>query len=131
MEFLSPAWWSALMAIILIDLVLAGDNAIVIGLAAADEQGGVRRLALAGDTGHRLHAGGLGQQAQLFQTCVEMRQPQVDAHQDGKGTGIVRRGGQAQSSTDPGKRSVPPAGAAGSSGGRRTSGQAYLSGDSD
>jgi len=34
MEFLSAAWWSALLAIILIDLVLAGDNAIVIALAA-------------------------------------------------------------------------------------------------
>lgn len=34
MEFLSPAWFSALGAIILIDLVLAGDNAIVIALAA-------------------------------------------------------------------------------------------------
>jgi YjbE family integral membrane protein len=34
MEFLSPAWLSALAAIILIDLVLAGDNAIVIALAA-------------------------------------------------------------------------------------------------
>lgn len=34
MEFLSPAWFSALLAIILIDLVLAGDNAIVIALAA-------------------------------------------------------------------------------------------------
>jgi YjbE family integral membrane protein len=34
MEFLSTAWWSALLAIILIDLVLAGDNAIVIALAA-------------------------------------------------------------------------------------------------
>jgi YjbE family integral membrane protein len=34
MEFLSPAWWSALAAIVLIDLVLAGDNAIVIALAA-------------------------------------------------------------------------------------------------
>jgi len=34
MEFLSGAWWSALLAIILIDLVLAGDNAIVIALAA-------------------------------------------------------------------------------------------------
>jgi YjbE family integral membrane protein len=34
MEFLSTAWWSALAAIILIDLVLAGDNAIVIALAA-------------------------------------------------------------------------------------------------
>jgi YjbE family integral membrane protein len=34
MEFLSPAWFSALAAIVLIDLVLAGDNAIVIALAA-------------------------------------------------------------------------------------------------
>jgi YjbE family integral membrane protein len=34
MEFFSPAWFSALVAIILIDLVLAGDNAIVIALAA-------------------------------------------------------------------------------------------------
>src|SRR5215210_5519425 len=34
MEFLSAAWWSALLAIVLIDLVLAGDNAIVIALAA-------------------------------------------------------------------------------------------------
>lgn len=34
MELFSPAWFSALLAIILIDLVLAGDNAIVIALAA-------------------------------------------------------------------------------------------------
>jgi YjbE family integral membrane protein len=34
MEFLSTAWLSALLAIVLIDLVLAGDNAIVIALAA-------------------------------------------------------------------------------------------------
>ena len=34
MEFFSNAWWSALLAIVLIDLVLAGDNAIVIALAA-------------------------------------------------------------------------------------------------
>jgi len=34
MEFLSPEWLSALLAIVLIDLVLAGDNAIVIALAA-------------------------------------------------------------------------------------------------
>lgn len=34
MEFMSAPWWSALAAIILIDLVLAGDNAIVIALAA-------------------------------------------------------------------------------------------------
>jgi YjbE family integral membrane protein len=34
-EFLSPAAISALLQVIMIDLVLAGDNAIVIGLAAA------------------------------------------------------------------------------------------------
>ncbi len=34
MELFSNAWWSALLAIVLIDLVLAGDNAIVIALAA-------------------------------------------------------------------------------------------------
>ena len=34
MEFLSPQFFSALFAIVVIDLVLAGDNAIVIGLAA-------------------------------------------------------------------------------------------------
>ena len=33
-ELWSTAWFSALMSIVLIDLVLAGDNAIVIGLAA-------------------------------------------------------------------------------------------------
>lgn len=34
MEFLSAEFFSALLAIIMIDLVLAGDNAIVIGMAA-------------------------------------------------------------------------------------------------
>jgi YjbE family integral membrane protein len=34
MEMFSTPWWSALLAIIIIDLVLAGDNAIVIALAA-------------------------------------------------------------------------------------------------
>ncbi len=34
MELFSSLWWSALLAIVLIDLVLAGDNAIVIALAA-------------------------------------------------------------------------------------------------
>jgi len=34
MELFSFPWWSALLAIVLIDLVLAGDNAIVIALAA-------------------------------------------------------------------------------------------------
>jgi YjbE family integral membrane protein len=34
MEFHSAAWWTALLAIIHIDLVLAGDNSIVIALAS-------------------------------------------------------------------------------------------------
>ena len=34
MELFSSPWWSALLAIVLIDLVLAGDNAIVIALAS-------------------------------------------------------------------------------------------------
>jgi predicted tellurium resistance membrane protein TerC len=34
MDLFSPEFWSGLLAIIIIDLVLAGDNAIVIGLAA-------------------------------------------------------------------------------------------------
>jgi YjbE family integral membrane protein len=46
MELFSPAWWSALLAIILIDLVLAGDNAIVIALAARALPAGLRRRAI-------------------------------------------------------------------------------------
>jgi YjbE family integral membrane protein len=34
MEFFSPEFWSLVFSIVIIDLVLAGDNAIVIGLAA-------------------------------------------------------------------------------------------------
>lgn len=34
MEFFSPEWFTALLSIVIIDLVLAGDNAIVIGMAA-------------------------------------------------------------------------------------------------
>lgn len=34
MEWFSTDWWTALLGIIVIDLLLAGDNAIVIGLAA-------------------------------------------------------------------------------------------------
>ena len=34
MELFSTPWWSALLDIVLIDLVLAGDNAIVFALAA-------------------------------------------------------------------------------------------------
>lgn len=46
MEFLSPAWFSALAAIVLIDLVLAGDNAIVIALAARNLPAHLRRRAV-------------------------------------------------------------------------------------
>ena len=46
MEFLSTAWWSALLAIILIDLVLAGDNAIVIALAARNLPPHLQRKAI-------------------------------------------------------------------------------------
>lgn len=38
MDLFTPEFWSALLAIIIIDLVLAGDNAIVIGLAARNLQ---------------------------------------------------------------------------------------------
>lgn len=34
MELFSPAFWLALLNVVFIDLILAGDNAIVIGLAA-------------------------------------------------------------------------------------------------
>ena len=46
MEFFSTAWWSALLAIILIDLVLAGDNAIVIALAARNLPPHLQRKAI-------------------------------------------------------------------------------------
>jgi YjbE family integral membrane protein len=46
MEMFSPPWWSALMAIVLIDLVLAGDNAIVIALAARNLPSALKRKAI-------------------------------------------------------------------------------------
>lgn len=46
MEFLSAPWWSALLAIVLIDLVLAGDNAIVIALAARNLPPPLKRKAI-------------------------------------------------------------------------------------
>ena len=46
MELFSAAWFSALLAIILIDLVLAGDNAIVIALAARGLPGKLRTKAI-------------------------------------------------------------------------------------
>ena len=46
MEIFSPEWLSALAAIILIDLVLAGDNAIVIALAARNLPPHLQRKAI-------------------------------------------------------------------------------------
>ncbi|MBX3604507.1 MAG: TerC family protein [Piscinibacter sp.] len=46
MELFSPAWLSALLAIVLIDLVLAGDNAIVIALAARNLPQHLQRRAI-------------------------------------------------------------------------------------
>ena len=46
MELMSAPWWSALLAIILIDLVLAGDNAIVIALAARHLPDKLKRKAI-------------------------------------------------------------------------------------
>jgi len=46
MELFSLAWWSALATIVLIDLVLAGDNALVIGMAAGRLPPGLRRRAV-------------------------------------------------------------------------------------
>jgi YjbE family integral membrane protein len=45
-EIFSAPWWSALLAIILIDLVLAGDNAIVIALAARNLPEHLKRKAI-------------------------------------------------------------------------------------
>ena len=46
MELFSAPWWTALLAIILIDLVLAGDNAIVIALAARNLPRNLQRKAI-------------------------------------------------------------------------------------
>ena len=46
MDLFSAAWWSTLLAIILIDLVLAGDNAIVIALAARSLPAALQRKAI-------------------------------------------------------------------------------------
>lgn len=50
MELFSTPWWSALLAIILIDLVLAGDNAIVIALAARSLPAHLQKKAIAWGT---------------------------------------------------------------------------------
>jgi YjbE family integral membrane protein len=46
LELFSLAWWTALATIIMIDLVLAGDNALVIGIAASRLRGDLRRKAI-------------------------------------------------------------------------------------
>jgi YjbE family integral membrane protein len=46
LEFLSPGSFAAFIQVIMIDLVLAGDNAIVIGMAAAGLPPGLRRRAI-------------------------------------------------------------------------------------
>jgi YjbE family integral membrane protein len=50
MEMFSSPWWSALLAIIVIDLVLAGDNAIVIALAARNLPPDLRKKAIIAGT---------------------------------------------------------------------------------
>jgi predicted tellurium resistance membrane protein TerC len=46
MELFDVSWWTALATIILIDLVLAGDNALVIGMAAGRLRPDLRRRAI-------------------------------------------------------------------------------------
>jgi YjbE family integral membrane protein len=46
MDMFSAPWWSTLLAIVLIDLVLAGDNAIVIALAARNLPANLRAKAI-------------------------------------------------------------------------------------
>ncbi|HTN62024.1 MAG TPA: YjbE family putative metal transport protein [Devosia sp.] len=46
MPFHDPSFLSSLLQVILIDLVLAGDNAVVLGLAAAGLASGLRRKAI-------------------------------------------------------------------------------------
>jgi YjbE family integral membrane protein len=43
MEFLSPAWWASLVQIIGIDIILSGDNALVIALACRSLPPGQRK----------------------------------------------------------------------------------------
>ncbi|MBK1684175.1 TerC family protein [Rhodoferax fermentans] len=50
MELFSATWWWALLAIVLIDLVLAGDNAIVIALAARNLPPHLQNLAVVSGT---------------------------------------------------------------------------------
>src|SRR6476659_7568767 len=49
-ELFSAPWFSALASIIVIDLILAGDNAIVIGLAARNVPASLQRRVIAWGT---------------------------------------------------------------------------------
>ena len=65
MEIFSPEFFSALLAIIIIDLVLAGDNAIVIALAARNLPEQLRRRAILWGT-----AGAIGVRAAMTAIVV-------------------------------------------------------------
>ena len=56
-----------------------GQRLDLIGLAGADKQRSVRRLAFAGNTGDGVEAAGLRQQAEFFEFAVKVRQTEVDA----------------------------------------------------
>jgi hypothetical protein len=60
-----------------------------ISLAAAHEQGGIGRFALASDPRHGLQTCGFGQQSELFKLAIEMRQAEIDPHQDGGAGGFL------------------------------------------
>jgi YjbE family integral membrane protein len=68
-ELFSPAWFSALASIIVIDLILAGDNALVIGLAARNVPPAMQRRVIALGT-----AGAIGVRALLTFVVVWLLQ---------------------------------------------------------
>jgi hypothetical protein len=54
-----------------------------IGLPAPHKEGGIRCLALADNPSHGMHPRCFGQQTQLFQSRIEIRIAEVNAHQNG------------------------------------------------
>ncbi|KAA8782666.1 YjbE family integral membrane protein [Paenibacillus sp. 4624] len=54
MELFSPTFWLSLLNVVFIDLILAGDNAIVIGLAARNLHSSVQKKAILFGTGGAL-----------------------------------------------------------------------------
>jgi hypothetical protein len=69
--------------------VLLGQRLDLVGLALADEQRGVGRLALGGDAGDGLQAGGLASSPSSASSPSKWGRPEVDPDQDGRrgGTG--------------------------------------------